>query len=141
MSHKLPRTLQAVPNTLHARLEIADAIGKLNTADQEDWAQRRREALIALRRDVEKLREELRTVSRDFLTLFLTELRKAGFNPDEPRVPAGNPQGGQWTKEGDSGSADRGSIQWRTGFGTPAIPNGQKRGTFETWSRTIREQR
>src|SRR5262245_21655404 len=22
---------------------------------------------------------------------------KAGFNPDQPRVPAGNPEGGQWT--------------------------------------------
>jgi hypothetical protein len=54
MSHKLPCTLQAVPNTLHARLEIADAMRKL----------------------------------------FPTELRKAGFNPDEPRVPAGNPRGG-----------------------------------------------
>jgi hypothetical protein len=26
--------------------------------------------------------------------------RKAGFNPDQPRVPAGNPGGGQWTSEG-----------------------------------------
>lgn len=25
------------------------------------------------------------------------DLLKAGFNPDEPRVPAGNPDGGQWT--------------------------------------------
>lgn len=28
---------------------------------------------------------------------------KAGFNPDQPRVPAGNPNGGQWT--GGEGSA------------------------------------
>jgi hypothetical protein len=27
---------------------------------------------------------------------------KANFNPDEPRVPAGNPDGGQWTSEGGS---------------------------------------
>jgi hypothetical protein len=27
-------------------------------------------------------------------------LIKAGFNPDEPRVPAGNPDGGQWTSSG-----------------------------------------
>jgi hypothetical protein len=64
MSHKLPRTLQAVPNTLRARLEIADAIRKL----------------------------------------FPTELHKAGFNPDEPRVPAGNSKGGQWTKDGGNRS-------------------------------------
>lgn len=25
---------------------------------------------------------------------------KAGFNPDQPRVPAGNPDAGQWTSEG-----------------------------------------
>jgi hypothetical protein len=30
------------------------------------------------------------------------DLTKAGYNPDEPRVPAGNPDGGQWTDgEGD----------------------------------------
>jgi hypothetical protein len=27
-------------------------------------------------------------------------LRKAGYNPNEPRVPAGNSNGGQWTREG-----------------------------------------
>ncbi|HEY3908301.1 MAG TPA: hypothetical protein VGM07_00245 [Stellaceae bacterium] len=27
-------------------------------------------------------------------------LRKTGYNPDEPRVPAGNPDGGQWTNGG-----------------------------------------
>jgi hypothetical protein len=30
---------------------------------------------------------------------------KAGFRPDEPRVPAGNPGGGQWTDEGGSAQA------------------------------------
>jgi hypothetical protein len=34
-------------------------------------------------------------------------LHKAGFRPDEPRVPAGNPDGGQWTEEGGSGSSSR----------------------------------
>jgi hypothetical protein len=31
--------------------------------------------------------------------------RKAGFNPDQPRVPAGNPGGGQWTSEGGESSS------------------------------------
>jgi|HubBroStandDraft_4_1064222.scaffolds.fasta_scaffold33785_3 hypothetical protein len=104
MSHKLPRTLQAVPNTLHARLEIADAMRKLSAADQEGWMQQRREELAALRRDMEKVREDLRKISRAFPTLLLTELRKTGFNPDEPRVLAGDSKGGQWTKDGGSGS-------------------------------------
>jgi len=34
--------------------------------------------------------------------------RKAGFDPDQPRVPAGNPDGGQWT---DGGAAH---DRWRT---------------------------
>jgi hypothetical protein len=29
-------------------------------------------------------------------------LVKANFNPDEPRVPAGNPDGGEWTDSGES---------------------------------------
>ena len=28
------------------------------------------------------------------------EFPKAGYNPDQPRVPTGNPDGGQWTSEG-----------------------------------------
>ena len=27
------------------------------------------------------------------------------YNPDQPRVPGGNPDGGQWTSEGDSGAS------------------------------------
>ena len=40
------------------------------------------------------------------------ELRKSGFNPDEPRVPAGNPQGGQWTNDGDSRSWLDALLDW-----------------------------
>jgi hypothetical protein len=109
MSHKLPRTLQAVPDTLHARLEIADAMRKLSATDREDWARRRRKELTALRQDLERLREDLRKISRDFPTLFLTELRRAGFNPDEPRVPTGSgSKSGEWTHEpgGDEQAAN-----------------------------------
>lgn len=31
---------------------------------------------------------------------------KANFNPNQPRVPAGNPDGGQWTTEGSAGRND-----------------------------------
>lgn len=37
---------------------------------------------------------------------FYQDLRKAGFNPSEPRVPSGNPDGGQWTAEGWTGGYD-----------------------------------
>jgi hypothetical protein len=31
---------------------------------------------------------------------FVNRRYKANFNPDQPRVPAGNPDGGQWTSDG-----------------------------------------
>lgn len=36
---------------------------------------------------------------------------KAGYDPDEPRVPAGNPSGGQWTNDGFASG--------ETGYGPP----------------------
>jgi Bacterial CdiA-CT RNAse A domain len=33
---------------------------------------------------------------------FQADCRKAGFDPNQPRVPAGNPDGGQWTDGGGS---------------------------------------
>ncbi len=42
------------------------------------------------------------------------KLLKYNFDPDEPRVPAGNPDGGQWTNEGDD-SANGSGARTRTG--------------------------
>jgi hypothetical protein len=63
--------------------------------------ERAREHLLRLRSELLSLRAELK------FRRFLWSL-KAGFNPHQPRVPAGNPNGGQWTSErgsGDVGSA------------------------------------
>jgi hypothetical protein len=38
---------------------------------------------------------------------------KAGFNPDEPRVPKGDPRGGQWTSEGGGGEAEESGASSR----------------------------
>jgi hypothetical protein len=35
---------------------------------------------------------------------------KAGFSPSQPRVPAGNPDGGQWTGSGGGGTAAGGGL-------------------------------
>jgi hypothetical protein len=35
----------------------------------------------------------------------LAPLAKADFNPDEPRIPAGQPEGGEWTTGEDAGAA------------------------------------
>jgi hypothetical protein len=59
-------------------------------------------ALAAHKSELLKLKSEL-----DRLLLLRTAIRleqprrKAGFNPAQPRVPAGNPDGGEWTSDGD----------------------------------------
>jgi hypothetical protein len=35
---------------------------------------------------------------------------KAGFDPNQPRLPAGNPGGGQWTNGGSGGIGDTGTT-------------------------------
>lgn len=50
------------------------------------------------------------------------ELQK--YNPDQPRVPAGNPDGGQWSNEAGTGSSEGpqyGALD--TGTRTDAIPD------------------
>lgn len=50
---------------------------------------------------------------------------KAGFRPDQPRVPAGDPDGGQWTEEG--GSVSRVSSSTRGGTGASGTRIGARR--------------
>jgi hypothetical protein len=50
-----------------------------------------RASLLRLKRQVAALAFELK---------FNRLLREKGYNPDQPRVPAGNPDGGQWTDGG-----------------------------------------
>jgi hypothetical protein len=55
------------------------------------------DTLLEIRRELAEVKFEL--AWRSFC-------RKYGYNPDQPRVPAGNPDGGQWTGGEASGSAD-----------------------------------
>ena len=52
--------------------------------------------ILALRLRILTLRLKYTTLSNQLRTIGL----KAGFHPDQPRVPAGNPDGGQWTLVG-----------------------------------------
>jgi hypothetical protein len=54
-----------------------------------------RSDLLALRMRVLRVRNEIGLIRRDRL------IRKC--NPDQPRVPAGSPEGGQWGSSGSSG--------------------------------------
>lgn len=49
------------------------------------------------------LRYEHAAIAFQLAALRLYLALKAGFNPDQPRVPAGRPGGGQWT-DGDDGA-------------------------------------
>jgi hypothetical protein len=93
MKPSLPRILSAVPRTLHVQLEIAKALRALAAPNQD--ARRQTEPATAYSGG-EPLAQIVRELIRD--------LHKAGFNPDEPRVPAGNADGGQWTGQGGNGA-------------------------------------
>jgi len=53
-----------------------------------------------------------------------TSLAKADFDPDEPRLPKGDPHGGEWTAGDDAGdAAPSGSPSSDPGAGTPSSAN------------------
>lgn len=87
---RLSHIQYAVPQTLHARLDIATAIRALAAADNQCFE--RSVTLVKVQRDFDLIAE----IVRDTWQI----LAKSGYDPNEPRVPAGNPDGGQWTEEG-----------------------------------------
>src|SRR5262245_45621159 len=80
-----PRS-QTAAHSSAAQLEYAEAIAAEIKAIRD------------LQYELEKIKIEIRHRRR--LRLLRT---KAGYNPDQPRVPAGNPDGGQWTSDGGNG--------------------------------------
>jgi hypothetical protein len=92
------RILTALPRHWPAQMEIIKAVNALAAQiDEEKQLRKQAEAAEAQRRQ-DELRcacgeaiKALRDIGRD--------LRKAGFNASEPRVPAGNADGGRWTHE------------------------------------------
>jgi len=71
--------------------------------------------VAALRTSHERTREELAEINYELVLRRI--IRK--FRPDQPRVPAGSPQGGQWTSGassvGDSAAGDTGADNLATG--------------------------
>ena len=61
----------------------------LDLADEREWLRRTRQELASLKAEL-KFRQFFRSL-------------KAGFRHDQPRVPAGNPDGGRWTREAGVG--------------------------------------
>jgi len=117
MKPPLPRTLSAVPQTLHARLEIAKAIRTLADPDDDELLRRRHAEIAGVRRDLELLAADVRKTFEEAAALAKAELRAAlkKYSPDQPRVPAGNSKGGQWTTEdgGETSSEAEGDEERR----------------------------
>jgi hypothetical protein len=69
-----------------------------------------------------RLRLAIHEVKRD-ICRFRRLLLERRYNPDQPRVPAGNRDGGQWTSDGGSGEASQPREmmrRWTIPRGTPA---------------------
>lgn len=93
-----------VPPTLEKWLETLGALRTLQAQDEELVRWRRNE-IAALHRDIEELQRNVAAFCRRF-EIERSELRRLlKYNPDQPRVPAGSPQGGQWTGEGAAGAS------------------------------------
>jgi hypothetical protein len=94
-----PRILTAVPQTLHAQLEIAEAIRMLAGPDEDELLRQRCAEIAAIRRDLDVLARGVRKLGEELPALVMAELRSElkKYSPDQPRVPAGNRDGGQWT--------------------------------------------
>ncbi len=103
MKPPLPRTLSAVPRLPHVQLEIAKAIHILMASDREERLESPEETATG---------PSWPGQIAEIIGETLQSLCKAGFDPDEPRVPAGSSKGGQWTtSDGDDASNEPFSAQ------------------------------
>jgi hypothetical protein len=53
----------------------------------------------------------------------IARLTKAGFNPDEPRIPMGDHGGGEWTTGEDAGAAETAPVATLAYSGEPPAPS------------------
>ncbi|MGB6536803.1 MAG: hypothetical protein WBF58_12670 [Xanthobacteraceae bacterium] len=97
----LPRTLYAVPQTMEKWLDIIGAFRTLAEQDDERIRQRRAE-IASIRRELEEIAQQANKFIRQLPLPIQVELCKAGYNPNEPRVPEGTHGGGEWTSDGSS---------------------------------------
>jgi|GEM_PF-4039393 len=105
---RLPHILTAVPQTLHGHLEIAKAIRALAAQDENEQLRPGRAELASIRRELGQIVLALYELKRDCDPRLRSYVMK--YSPDEPRVPAGNPDGGHWTSEGGGSSGESGVV-------------------------------
>lgn len=100
-------TRLTLPPTLEKQREVLEAFRTL--ADQDDeLIQQRRAEIAAICRGAEDIRrciDAIRRQARELRAAILKELKARKYSPDQPRVPAGSPHGGEWTRDGEGGGA------------------------------------
>lgn len=79
--------------------------------------------------ELSRLARGIHQLRADTVLLRLHLLLKAGFRPDQPRVPAGNADGGQWTDGG--GTVSRVSSRGRAEVAVALV----RAGRTPPWSR------
>lgn len=85
----------AVPPNPEVWHEIFKAARTL--AKEDELVRQRREETASIRNELEVIQKDIAELRRDGRSLILAELRKYGYNPQEPRVPKHEPGGGEWT--------------------------------------------
>ncbi len=101
-------TRLTLPPTLEKQRDVLDAYRTLVDQDDELIQQRRAE-IAAIRRELEDMRrfvDVFRLQARELRAEILKELKARKYSPDQPRVPAGSPHGGEWTSGGDTESSN-----------------------------------
>jgi hypothetical protein len=102
-----------------AKNERTDASDATDSLSAHCDAEFERE-VAAVQRALQRIKAEVAAVAAEIkFRRFLRDLQagrfrdaKAGFNPDQPRVAAGNPDGGQWTSEdGTSSQTDQTGLE------------------------------
>jgi hypothetical protein len=136
-----------LPPQLRAQVSSVDR-SLPRTNPPEDDEQRREAAstlkeIYELKSAIAKIRSDLafERFKRTFLRGVYAERlrRKAGFRPDQPRVPAGNPDGGKWTHEGGDGSdVSQDARITLAALKLPRVPN-RRPPTPQERNRTARE--
>jgi hypothetical protein len=127
MKPPLPHSESAVPRTLHAQLEIAKAIRMLMAPDDDERLYQRRAELAAIHSELEAIKRDLQKAGEECLALAKAELRAVlakKYNPDQPRVPAGNSDGGQWTRDGNTGTGPGRHVRYAANGTFPPVPPG-----------------
>src|SRR5687767_422393 len=69
----------------------------------------------------------------------LAAIAKASFNPNQPRVPAGNPDGGQWT-DGGGGDGDGAAARQRVSEASTVAERLQEFGSARRISTDLQDQ-